>query len=80
MFLKKNLRNIQKSSFIKTTFRYDFKIFFLKVVFTKDDFHVFKGARSETFFSYFDQMLFLENTIFRNIKILSKVVFSKDDF
>ena len=34
----------QKSSFVKTTFTSDFFFFFkcLKVVFTKDDFHVFK--------------------------------------
>ena len=53
---------------------------YLKVVFTKDDFDVFKDSLSETFFSYFDQMLSLEKTIFRNIKILSKVVFSKGHF
>jgi hypothetical protein len=30
-----------KSSFVKTTFMSHFKKFYLKVVFTKDDFHMF---------------------------------------
>ena len=47
----------------------------MKVVFVKDDFHVFKSAQSETFFSYFDQILSLEKMILRNIKNLSKIVF-----
>ena len=49
----------------------------MKVVFVKDNFHVFKSAQSETFFSYFYQILSLEKMILRNIKILSKVVFFK---
>jgi hypothetical protein len=54
----------------------------MKVVFVKDNFHVFKSAQPEPFFFFFFffQILSLENTMFRFIKILLKIVFSKDDF
>jgi hypothetical protein len=67
--------------FVKVVFyKDDFWLIFLKsnlkVVVTKDDFHVFK----KTILEIFGKKLSLEKTILRNIKILLEIVFSKDDF
>jgi hypothetical protein len=46
----------------------------------KDDFHIFKGSQSKTFFSYFDQMLYLEKKILRYIKFCQKSSFLNTTF